>query len=143
MTGTHGSGAVVQIFQHQADAAISQANPVSTTLYEVLPTTKNVRLISVAAAITWAVTQPTPLEAHVLIDGVSMIFLKTDPVTGTAYFAQVWGDPSAINQGLTAVEDVGRSFLLEGKSVKVEVEIAWATTQPTNLTMRVKWAKIP
>jgi len=49
----------------QPDAVISQANPVSTTLYPVLATNYRVRIITMNAAITWAVTQPTPLVCRV------------------------------------------------------------------------------
>ena len=52
-------------FQHQADAVLSQANPVSATLYTVLGTTANVRILTIDTNVTWAVTQPTPLVCRV------------------------------------------------------------------------------
>ena len=133
------------IFQHQADATLSQANPVSATLYTILDTTLNVRIISIETDITWATTQPTPLEIVVTIDGVSTIFTVTDPVSATAYFASLKADATANAQTLETTDRAasGRPFLLEGRSVKVEARITWATTQPTPLDVRVKYAKIP
>lgn len=129
------------VFQHQADAVISQANPVSTTLYEVLATTKNVRIIGIGAVLTWATTQPNPLEILVTIDGVTVIFNKQNPVTATSYYARII-DPITDIQYIDATIPQF-AFLLEGRSVKVEVRVTWATTQPTPLVCRVKWAKIP
>ena len=134
-----------EVFQHQADASLSQANPVSATLYAVLVTTKNVRIISLSATITWATTQPTPLETVVTIDGNSIVFIKANPVSATAYGAKTAEDQPENNQPLDTVNSFVpyRAFLLEGRSVKVEVRITWATTQPTPLVCRVKNAKIP
>ena len=130
-------------FQHQADATLSQTNPVSATLYSVLATTANVRLISIETDLTWATTQPNPLEVVVTIDGVSTIFSFTNPVSATAYFASLNANAAANAQTLETTDRTatGRPFLLEGRSVKVEVRITWATTQPTPLNVRVKYAK--
>ena len=49
--------------------------------------------------------------------------------------------PLASGSGLAYY--IKRPFLYEGRSVKVEVRITWAVTQPTPLVCRVKWAKIP
>jgi len=142
MAETSGSGARVQMMQQQADAAISQADPVSTTLYEVLATTKNVRILSISAAITWAVTQPTPLEVVVTIDGRSIIYSKTDPVSASYYNA---GRVGSNAEGFQTLDGTGQylTFLLEGRSVRVQIRITWAVTQPTPLVCRVKYAKIP
>ena len=142
-----GSGTRNGMVVHQADAAISQANPVSTTLYTVLDTTKNVRVISINAAVTWAVTQPTPLEVVVTIDGTTIIFLFANPVSAQNYIAHLTPYDAAATQALYAASgapsDMQSSFLLEGRSVKVQVRITWAVTQPTPLVCRVKYAKIP
>lgn len=131
------------LFKHQADATLSQANPVSATLYTVLATTKNVRIISIKTNITWAVTQPTPLEVVVTIDGITMIFWVTNPGSATDYFASVEAGVDETLQTLETTDRLktGRPFLLEGRSVKVEVRITWAVTQPTPLVCRVKYAK--
>jgi hypothetical protein len=127
---------------HQADAAISQANPVSTTLYEVLATTANVRIISIGAQIDWAVTQPTPMEVLVTIDGQVITFSVANPVSGSGHGAVI--DSNTIIQALVSGSGFAynlRGFLLEGKSVRVQIRITWAITQPTPLTCRVKYAK--
>jgi hypothetical protein len=126
---------------HQPDAYISQDNPVSTTLYTVLPTTANVRLISIGTRITWAVTQPTPLEVLVTIDGNLYVFTFVNPVSATNYYAYLSAIIAPASQTLTATDPTSRAFMLEGRSVKVEVRITWAVTQPTPLVCRVRWAK--
>jgi hypothetical protein len=132
-----------QVFQHQQDAYLSQANPVSAQKYTVLDTTNNVRLISIAAKITWATTQPTPLRVYVTIDGQTFTFEKANPVSGTTYYAFLYAGNSNDYQPLGTDDQTGRPFMLEGRSVKVEVQITWATTQPTPLECRVRYAKIP
>ena len=134
-----------QVFQHQADAVLSQANPVSATLYQVLATTKNVRIIGFMTNITWATTQPTPLEVIITVDGQTITFVIANPVSATPYYDFINKNAAADAQSCTTDinEAQRRSFLLEGRSVKVEVRITWATTQPTPLVCRVKYAKIP
>ncbi len=131
------------LWKGQADATLSQNNPVSATLYTVLDTTKNARIISITTNITWAVTQPTPLEVVVTIDGISTIFTVTNPVSATDYFASLKANAAASAQTLETTDRAatGRPLLLEGASIKVEVRITWAVTQPTPLTCRVKYAK--
>lgn len=143
MARIHGSGTPAKVPAQQADAAISQANPVSTTLYEVLPTTKNVRIISIAANITWATTQPTPLEVVVTIDGISFVFVQPNPVTATNYCAGLSGEKAENAQIFfaAAAADQYRAFMLEGRSVRVQARVTWATTQPTPLVCRVKYAR--
>lgn len=129
-------------YGHQARTTLSQANPVSTTLYTVLATKTNVRIYSIATAITWAVTQPTPLEIVVTIDGQAPIFLKSNPVSATYYFADL-GDYSVAGNNNMGTTDYSRerAFLFEGKSVKIQARITWAITQPTPLEVIVKYAK--
>lgn len=127
-------------FIHQADAAISQANPVSTTLYTVLPTTRNARIISLSAQVTWTV-QPDPLEIIVTIDGQTITFFKTNPATNTPYGAR---SAEQSDPALQALDTVGgfahyRAFLLEGRSVQVQARTTGGTT--SNLTCRMKYAK--
>jgi len=130
----------------RADAVLSQANPVSTTLYEVLPTTRNVRIQSIMAAITWAVTQPTPLDVVVTVDGQTIVYTIANPVTATGYVAVILPSASEANQPLRELnldnEYRARSLgLFEGRSVRVQIRITWAVTQPTPLECRVKYAK--
>ena len=126
--------------QQQPDSYLNQANPVSATLYPVLPVTSNVRLQILAGRITWAVTQPTPLELVVTIDGQTIIFSLPNPVTNTAY--EAWVSPLE-TVGDLRILDTSRSqpFILEGRSVQVQARITWAVTQPTPLECRVKWAR--
>lgn len=130
-------------YAEQADATLSQVNPVSTTLYTVLSATEKVRIISIEADIAWAVTQPDPLEVVVTVDGVSMVFAVANPVSATKYFASLAAGVAASAQVLETTDRAaeGRPFLLEGRSVKVEARVTWVTTQPTPLACRVKYAK--
>ena len=128
-----------QVFQHQADATLSQNNPVSGTKYTVLDTTKNVRITGVSAKCTWT-TQPTPLEIHLTIDGQAINFSLNNPVSATPYEPYFSKDTS--DGYLTGSDFIySRAFLVEGRSVKVEAEITGGTV--SNLTARVKYAKIP
>jgi len=131
----HGKG-IQKVFQQQADASLSQANPVSGTKYTVLATTKNVRIISIEVDVTWS-GQPTPLEIHVTVDGVVFTFTVTDPASATAYFARFNEGAVATSQILETTQySSWRSFLLEGRSVKVEAEITGGTVSSLDVLMR-------
>ncbi len=130
----------------QADAVLSQANPVSTTLYTVLVTSPNVMIRSIETHVTWAVTQPTPLEVVVTIDGQTIIFLVANPVSGSYYYA--FPEPATAEnaQYLSLFnaynsQPLGKAVLLEGRSVRVQMRVTWAVTQPTPLVGRVKHAR--
>lgn len=131
------------LFEHQADAYLSQTNPVSTTLYTVLATTQNVRIISIEADLIWATTQPTPLEVVITIDGQTIIHIQANPANAAAYMAIPLENALANAQGFSTTQNQTRAFLYEGRSVKIQARITWATTQPTPLVCRVKYAKIP
>jgi len=123
--------------EYQADAVLSQANPVSGTKYVVLATTKNARIMSIHIVCTWTV-QPTPLEVHLTIDGLTITGGFVNPVSTTSYYAR----HSALAQSLyisTADPSAYMAFLMEGRSIKVEVEITGGTV--SNLSARVKYAK--
>jgi len=127
---------------HQPDAYLSQDNPVSAEWYTVLDTTVNVRIIGISARISWATTQPTPLEVQIRIDGVTLIHGAVNPVSGTNYYVLINSALAEIYQTLSTVNPGAYCpFAYEGRSVKVEVRITWATTQPTPLVCRVKYAK--
>lgn len=138
------SGEGLRQYQQQADAYLSQANPVSTTLYTVLDTTLNVRLTSCTATVTWGVTQPTPLEIVLTIDGQTITHIQANPVSVQAYELSQYSDTAANNQGMIATGNIRKMsapFSYEGRSVKVQVRVTWAVTQPTPLECRVKYAK--
>jgi len=128
---------------HQADAAISQVNPVSNQLYTVLATTTNVRIISIAAQVTWAAVQPTPLVVLVTIDGQVITHYVNNPVSANPYEAIVRPHLPENDQPMLSgfAETARRAFLYEGRSVKVECYITWGVAQPTPLVCRVKWAR--
>jgi len=127
-------------YQHQADAVLSQANPVSGTKYTVLDTVKNARIIGIAVQVTWTV-QPTPLEIHLTIDGQSFVFSKADPASATWYVCTFNFTTAETAQLLTTTVAEARrqAFLVEGKSIKVEAETTGGTT--SNLSARVRYAK--
>jgi len=127
--------------EHQADATLNQVNPVTGTFYPILAETKNVRIISIAAVITWATTQPTPLRIRVIIDGQTHYFDVTDPVSATWYHGIILPNYAENNQLLTPVTTEVKGFLLEGRTVQIDAQITWAVTQPTPLTARVKYAR--
>ena len=123
--------------KHQADAVLDQNNPVSGTKYVVLDTTKNVRIIGIEVHVTWT-GQPTPLECHITIDGQSYTASFTDPVSNTLYHVGSSGSTSGFVFSSSDLQN-SRAFLLEGRSVKVEVETTGGTV--SSLKARVKYAK--
>jgi hypothetical protein len=124
---------------HQADAVLSQTNPTSGDKYTVLDTTEYVRLIGIAAQVTWTV-QPSPLEVHATVDGQALRWFRNNPNTATNYFAHL-DVRTAANAGALGPSDVlwqYNSFILEGRSVKIEVETTGGTV--SNMTCRVQYA---
>lgn len=146
MARTQGSGAPNTVFVQQADAALSQDNPVSDQLYTVLATTANVSLDSVFAMVTWAITQPTNLRIIITTDGIVVTYLFAAPVTATGYSVLLNRSGAAVAQSLIGIADTSTLLALQhssGRSVKIQVAITWAVTQPTPLVCRVKYARIP
>jgi len=125
--------------EHQADATLSQANPISGTKYTVLDTTKNVRILSIAVVCTWTV-QPSPLEVHLTMDGEVYVCGKIDPASAADLYVYI-NPPNAgfILDAVATPHGRTRAFLVECRSLKVEVEITGGTV--SNLTARVKWAR--
>jgi len=123
----------------QADAVLNQAAPTSGTKYEVLATTKNVRIISIEVNCTWT-AQPSPLEVHITIDGQTITYGIANPISATNYLANPNAEKAEDSQILnTSSYHDRRSFLIEGRSVKVEAEITGGTV--SNLSARIKYAK--
>jgi len=118
---------------YQANATLAQANPVSGTKYTVLATTANVRVINSFARVTWTV-QPTPLEVHFTADSRAWAASITNPVSTTAYVADIL---DALNAA--SVYDRPRSMLFEARSCKIEAETTGGTT--SNLSCEVKYGK--
>ena len=131
-------------YQQQADAVISQADPVSDTVYNVLPASDNVEINSIGVAVTWAVTQPTNLRVIVTVDGIAKTFTIAAPVSATAYApSAAIGVDEASQLLASATGELTRQALqgCKGRNVQVDVAVTWATTQPTPLDCRVKWAQ--
>jgi hypothetical protein len=142
MTGSLDRNA--DVFQEQVDASISQDDPVSTTIYPVLPTSMNVKIHSIEEEIIWAVTQPNPMQVRVTVDGITIIHSQVDPVSATPYYCRRIPGLGAINQLMTTDQAIAMNEaapLYEGRSVRVDCLIIWGVTQPTPLAVRVKWAK--
>jgi hypothetical protein len=139
-----GSGARVQVFKQQTDAVLSQANPVSTTLYEVLPTTKNVEVFTIAGKITGGTV--SELKIVVTVDGQSISYIQANPVSGNVYMPIISVDAADDAQGMTNAGHFIYTLLAAmrsgGRSVRIQVSCTW-TVQPTPLVCRVKYAKIP
>jgi len=129
------------VWTRQVDAVLSQASPVSGTKYTVLATTKNVRIRSIVAQVTWS-GQPNPLEVHLTIDGIPFTVTQTNPVSATPYaLAQsVAADFLAAEVFVTVYSAVNVPIQYEGKSVKVEVETTGGTV--SLLECRVKYARM-
>ena len=126
--------------EHQADAFFQDSSPVSGTKYEVLAETEFVRVISIAAQVKWTV-QPTPLEIYVTVDGQTLTATRNNPVDSSWYYifhaANTGGGTLMTNTSLGYA--AYKAFLLEGRSVKIEVEITGGTV--SLLKCVVKWAK--
>ena len=125
-------------FMNQTDAFLNQANPVSGTKYTVLDTVRNVRILSMGIMVTWTV-QPTPLELHGTIDGITYKWSKTNPVSATWYFPYVSPQLATNAQVLTNTLESEKAFYIDAKSVKIEAETTGGTSNP--LQCRVRYAK--
>lgn len=124
--------------ERQADVTLSQANPVSTTEYEILPETTFVRLIGIYVETTGGTT--SQLRANTDIDGNTVDFTVNNPVSGQSYKARDDIEQSQ-NQTLhTASQMMSRAFLEEGRTVSVGLVVTW-TVQPSPLEGRVKYSK--
>jgi hypothetical protein len=132
------------VFQEQVDAFISQDDPVSTTIYPVLPTSMNVKIHSIEEDITWAITQPNPMQVRVTVDGITIIHSQVDPVSATPYYCRRIPGVDAVNQLMTTDQAIAMNEaapLYEGRSVRVDCLVIWAANQSTPLVCRVKWAQ--
>lgn len=131
-----------EVWQLQEDAVLNQADPVSGTKYGVgvLGTAqKNVRLIYICVKCVWTV-QPDPLELHLTINGRSITMGRSAPDTDVWYYPTFSNSQEFV---LNATDPaISRAFFLDkSRSVKIEAEITGGTV--SNLSARVKWAKMP
>lgn len=121
----------------QANATLSQANPVSGTKYTVLTTSKNVRWLGYESHITWTV-QPNPLEIHQTVDDIAKTGSVNNPVSGTSYYVTI---RSYTDAPVLSTTDMLPSapFIFECRSLKIEAEITGGTVQ--SLTANVRYQK--
>jgi len=133
-------GKVTKPPKHQPDAVLNQANPVSGTKYTVLDTTRLVKITAIAVRVIWTV-QPTPLEIHITIDGITINHSIANPVTNTWYFPIVQpANPETAQTMTTAF--TGATYAqptYEANSIKIEAETTGGTVQ--SMEARVKYAK--
>ena len=111
------------MFEFQTPATLNQAAPVQNTWYTILDTTKNVRIYDIAVNVED--TNET-LEVQVTIDGQTIGANDEACTHSTQYFALM--KLEAISRVCEMIlvseavhDDAFKSFVLEGKSVKVEV----------------------
>lgn len=129
-----------QVFQMQNDATLTQASAVSGSFYEVLATTQNARIISIAALDDWSV-DTTTLQVHITIDGLTYTFTN-DPNDNTWYSCNELDASLAPGaQVLSATLTDVYPFLLEGRNVRVQVESTGGTSD--SLQARVRYAMNP
>jgi len=130
----------------QIDRAIVQANPVSGVSYPILPVTDDVMIQSIEAHVEWAVTQPTPLEVLLTVDGVPCKHVVANPVSNTHYLAGITRDSPALGQPLLVFGSFTYTYafypLYMGQSISIDARITWAVTQPTFLVCIVKWSRL-
>ena len=102
---------------HKTDAKLSQA-AAQNTWYTVLDTARNVRVIGILANMA---TTGEDISIRITIDGV-VIEGSVSAVAGTTYFAdavQSFGGGGTILA--LSGSPILKAFLLEGRSVKIEI----------------------
>ncbi len=137
MPMTGGSGARVQVWQHQTDATLTQAAPVQDTWYTALATTKNVRIIAMKFQIQ---TTGEDLEIELVIDGVTYIGSQT-AVAGTSYLAYKNAGYSDLTTGTAGAHGAQYTFI-EGRSVRIRLRKTTANGAG-DLLGRITYAIIP
>lgn len=129
------------VWQQQPDATLTEPVAVSGTMYTVLDTVKNARIISAEVDIEWTV-QPN-VEIYFIVNGIPHVHAIALPVSTSPYIPFRRPDVDAIAQPLIlrseANDLTAPSFLYEGKSIKVQAGRTGGTA--TVLNARVKWAK--
>lgn len=129
-------------FIQQNDAVLSQANPVSTTVYSVLTTKSNARISSIYVKVTGA--NATPLTVTVTKDGIAEVHTVNPGVDGTAYFCGTDVDAAYTSQALatslTTANCILFPFTAEAQSIAVSAVCTHAGGI-TSLDVRVKWSQ--
>ena len=124
------------VFEHQAHATLSQANPVVNNWYTVLNTTSNVRLYAICCRV--ADTAET-LQVRLTIDGQTLTDSFEATADTTYYNYLRFTDADLWFQTTTYL--VGVYTYIEGRSVKVEVRKVTNAGAGT-ITGRVVYARL-
>lgn len=115
------------IFEYQAPATLNQATPVNGTWYEIggtgyWATKKHVRIYGISVNIEDA---NEDIEVQITIDGETIAALATTCTHSTNYYCRLYPDAidrvDEIDMDSSAVWTTYKSFVVEGKSVKIEV----------------------
>jgi len=109
-------------YNHRAIALLAPTAVVQNTWYTVLDTTERVRLIMIEMRMA---TNIETLQVQITVDGVVLAGEQVAAVVGTGYKVILTANVYAQSLGLVITADTSflglRSFLLEGRQVKVEV----------------------
>lgn len=130
-------------FEQQTDITISQANPVSTTVYPVSGAQQNVKIYLITAFVTGA--GGTDLRVTVVLDGITFIFIIANPGDGTEYYVAI--DPNAaanaqdLDENLTTGQVMLVPHMLEGRRLTSITAVCTHGGAVTNLDVVVKWKK--
>ena len=128
-----------KLYVNQLDAFLEQVDPESGTRYVVLAPTPNVRLKSIAVSLMWT-AQPALLQAYVTLSIKEIIFVRTDPPTGTPLMAQLLDNKAPSDQIFGTISHLyNRGFMLEDRLATVDVVVIGGAV--SLLQCRVKWAK--
>lgn len=127
-----------RFYVHQADVTLNQANPVSGTQYAVLPATTFVRIIAGYAVVTWTV-QPSPLELHATLDGITIDHQFVNPVSLQPYNLEDYYASRVITAQYLAVAVRSRPFYYETTAGSVTAETTGGTVQ--NLSASIIYAR--
>ena len=123
----------------QDDIVITQANPVSTTVYPVVTIRGSVGVHSVYCETTGGTVQE--MKLHCDTSTGHLDFVITPPVSGTPYYARRDPMTDDDNQLLSAAGPLpAREFLVRDKFITIGLAVTW-TVQPTPLECRVKWSR--
>jgi hypothetical protein len=123
-------------FKYKGQNTLAQALPVQNTWYTVLGTTLNARIIDIYAYMSNATAET--LEVKVTIDGLTLVGTGVS-VAGTAYFA-MWETGNTGFIFSTTAGVYSRAFLIEGRSVKIEIRKTTANDTAT-LYCSVRYAE--
>lgn len=108
------------VFQLQAEAVLNQAGAVQNTWYTILDTTLNARIVRLNVACTVA---NETVQVRLTVDGQTIT--SNDALTAGTTYNIVWVENAAagtVNLTVTTTAaTMSTSFLIEGRSIKIEI----------------------